>query len=264
MGPSTSDRDSTTPREALFTSRRQMQEAMTSREFLEARPPELLGNDLRLASALPQRALGFGLSRPSLRVASARVHDRDERRRVLGELIRDAAQLVEELARLRLGPAAGTMRRITRGLYDLPRTSPRLGRLAPSVDAVVKAVVDRDRVRVQPTGAHAAHKLGLTTQVPMRVSFLTDGPQRKYRIGKLTVTFRQTTPRNMATAGRASGLAIQALRWLGRDHVDDGVVRSLRRNLDADARRKITADLRYAPAWIADVLRRVTENGDSR
>src|SRR4030095_11572849 len=111
------------------------------------------------------------------------------------------------------------------GLYDLPRTSPRLGRLAPSVDAVVKAVAERDRVRVQPTGAYAANKLGLTTQVPMRVSFLTDGPQREFRLGKLTVTFKHTTPRNMATAGRASGLAIQALRWVRKDKVHEGGVR---------------------------------------
>ena len=58
--------------------------------------------------------------------------------------------------------AAGRIRRIARGLYDLPRTNPRLGPLAPSVDAVVKAVADRDRV--QPTGAYAANTLGLTTQ----------------------------------------------------------------------------------------------------
>ena len=156
--------------------------------------------------------------------------------------------------------AAGRMRRVARGLYDIPRKSTRLGTTWPSVESVVKAVSRRDGVRVQPTGAYAANRLGLTTQVPMRVVFLTDGSAHEFRLGKLTVAFRHTTPRNMATAGRVSGLVIQALRWLGRKNVDDDVVHRLRTTLDKKARHQVAVDLDNAPAWIADVMRRVAQD----
>lgn len=155
---------------------------------------------------------------------------------------------------------AGKMRRVARGLYDIPRRSRRVGVSWPSVEAVVKAVAQRDRVRVQPTGAYAASRLGLTTQVPMRVVFLTDGPAHEISLGKLTVTLKRTTPRNMATAGRTSGLVIQAMRWLGRKNVDEDVIGTLRHTLDEDARRQLVADVQYAPAWIADVLRQVAQD----
>ncbi|MHA1861006.1 MAG: DUF6088 family protein, partial [Candidatus Ranarchaeia archaeon] len=63
------------------------------------------------------------------------------------------------------------------------------------------------------------------------------------------------TPRNMATAGRISGLVIQALRHLGQKHVDEDVITRLDRRLDADARKQLLKDIRFAPAWISDIMR---------
>jgi hypothetical protein len=150
---------------------------------------------------------------------------------------------------------AGSIRKLARGLYDLPKHDPQLGLLMPSVDAVAKALRGRDAVRLQPSGAYAANRLGLSDQVPMKVLFLTDGRPRRVRIGRLQITIRRTTPRNMATAGRTSGLVIQALRYLGRRHVDDQVLAILRGRLSAMDKRQLLKDLRFAPVWIAKIMR---------
>jgi hypothetical protein len=150
---------------------------------------------------------------------------------------------------------AGSIRKLARGLYDLPKHDPQLGLLMPSVDAIAKALRGRDAVRLQPSGAYAANRLGLSDQVPMKVLFLTDGRPRRVRIGRLQITIRRTTPRNMATAGRTSGLVIQALRYLGRRHVDDRVLAILRRRLSAMDKRQLLKDLRFAPVWIANIMR---------
>jgi hypothetical protein len=114
--------------------------------------------------------------------------------------------------------------------------------------------VGRDAIRLQPSGAYAANVLGLSEQVPARVVFLTDGPARKVKIGKQEIILQQTTPRNMAAAGRKSGTLIQALRYLGQDQVDEKVGAILRRQIAAKDRAAIRRDLRHAPAWIADFL----------
>ncbi len=111
---------------------------------------------------------------------------------------------------------AGTIRQLARGLYDYPREHASLGLLAPSVDAVARALAGRDAIRLQPAGGYAANLLGLSDQVPMKIVFLTDGPTRKVPVGKQTITLKKTTPKNMATAGKKSGLVIQALRHLGQ------------------------------------------------
>ena len=155
---------------------------------------------------------------------------------------------------------SGRIRQLARGLYDYPRTDSLLGMLTPSPDDVARALAGRDAVRLQPSGAYAANLLGLSSQVPMKIVYLTDGRSRTVQIGKKQILLKQTTPRNMATAGRVSGLVVQALRHLGRRHVDDEVMARLDRRLDADDRKQLLKDIRYAPAWIADIMRRLGNN----
>lgn len=116
----------------------------------------------------------------------------------------------------------GTIRRLGRGLYDYPRISPRLGPLSPDLDDVAKAVAKQTDSRLQISGARAANALGLTTQVPAKMVYLTDGPSRRVKVGSQVVQLRHTTPRNLAGAGKPSGMVLQALRYLGRDAVDQG------------------------------------------
>ncbi len=155
--------------------------------------------------------------------------------------------------------ASGSIRQLARGLYDYPVQDPVLGTVAPSADQIARALVLRDVIRLQPSGAYAANILGLSEQVPSRVVFLTDGPARKVTIGKREIILQRTTPRNMATAGRKSGTIIQALRYLGKDQVDDQVIAILRRQISDEERPKIHKDLQHAPEWIADLLRPITQ-----
>ena len=149
----------------------------------------------------------------------------------------------------------GTIRQLARGLYDYPRTDPQLGVLAASIDQIMAALETRDAVRLQPSGGYAANLLGLSDQVPMRIVFLTDGPTRKVQVGRRQIILKRTTPRNMATAGKISGTVIQALRWLGQQHVDDRVVAIIKNKLDDKARQQLMKDVRYAPIWIAEIIR---------
>ena len=155
----------------------------------------------------------------------------------------------------------GTIRRLARGVYDFPKEHPVLGPLSPSTDAVAKALAGRDRTRLQPAGAYAANVLGLSEQVPAKAVFLTDGPSRTVKIGPTTIQLRRTTAKNMETAGRLSGLLIQALRELGKENVTPERREHLKRTLPADKRRELIKDLRLAPAWMHPIFRELAGEG---
>lgn len=151
--------------------------------------------------------------------------------------------------------ARDELRRLSRGLYDKPRQDPLLGTLWPSVDDVVAALAGKDRLRLQPTGAYAANLLGLSDQVPARVEFLTDGTSRTVKAGPMQIVLKRTTPRQMAAAGRTSGLVIQALRSLGPNHVTPQRLELLKQNIPAAERRALLDDLDLAPGWLQPALR---------
>ena len=159
--------------------------------------------------------------------------------------------------------AEGMVLQLARGLYSYPVQHPILGQVSPSAEAVARALAVRDVIRLQPSGAYAANVLGLSEQVPSKIVFLTDGPARKVKLGKQEIVLQHTIPRHMATAGRMSGLLIQALRYLGQDQVNEGVIAKLRRRIEEANKPLIRKDLRHAPVWIADVLRPLTEPSPS-
>ncbi len=149
----------------------------------------------------------------------------------------------------------GVIRRLARGVYDFPKDHAVLGLLSPSAEAVAKALAGRDRTRLQPAGAYAANALGLSEQVPAKAVFLTDGPSRTVKVGSITIQLKRTTARNMAAAGRLSGLLIQALRALGEEHVTRERREHLKRTIPAGKRRELLKDIRLAPAWMHPIFR---------
>ena len=153
--------------------------------------------------------------------------------------------------------AAGTIRLLGRGLYDVPRVHPALGTLWPAIESVSQALERKDGIRLQPSGVYAANLLGLSEQVPAKVVFLTDGATRTVKVGPTQISLKRTTPRNMAAAGRLSGLLIQAFRSLGAAHITPQRIARLRQNLPVVERAKVLQDLALAPEWMHAHLREV-------
>jgi hypothetical protein len=156
--------------------------------------------------------------------------------------------------------ARGVIRRLARGLYEYPREHPELGTLSPDLEKVAKALAGKHRIRLQPAGAYAANLLGLSEQVPARIVFLTDGPSRTVKIGRQEIHLRRTTPRNMAAAGRLSGLLMQAFRSLGRQHITRQRLARLKRTLPAKERKQLIKDLPLAPTWMHPFFRELAES----
>lgn len=151
----------------------------------------------------------------------------------------------------------GTIRRLHRGTYDFPLKSARVGLRSPDPDQVAKAATRRLGARVQRSGAMAAYVLGLSDQVPARPVYLTDAPSRTLPAGNRQVVLCNVGPRNLVKAGTISADVYQALRFVGRHGVEDGVIAHLRSRLTDQDKACLVQDIAGFPAWVQDVMRRV-------
>ena len=152
---------------------------------------------------------------------------------------------------------SGDIRRLARGLYKYPEKHSTLGDVPANVDRIADALAEKDNLKIQPSGAYAANLLGLSDQVPAKIVFLTDGSTRMVQVGNWHIMLKKTTPKNMATAGRVSGLVIQALRYIGHAHVDGKVIKNLKRKLSIEDKEQLMKDLRCAPAWIGEIFKQL-------
>lgn len=163
---------------------------------------------------------------------------------------KSAGKTLERLAR------KGEIMRIARGIYTRPEKSKTLGiTLTPSAETIVKAIARRDRARIVPTGSHALHMLGLSTQVPMNAVYLTDGAARKIVIGKRIIVFKKTAPKNLSAIGEISGLVIQGLKAIGKDALTEEEHAKIIELLKKEKTERLLHDIRLAPEWIRTIMR---------
>ena len=157
---------------------------------------------------------------------------------------------------------AGRLRRVSHGLYDMPRISNVLNRPAPvDLDAAIAALARRDGVRIMPDGLVAANQLGLTNAVPAKVSYVTDGHSRTLKIDGRTVRFRHAGPSVMRWAGRPAAPVVQALRWLGPRAAADGeIVSTLNRRLPDEVKLDLLHNSRDLPGWALPLARSIASD----
>ncbi|MFD1156705.1 DUF6088 family protein [Roseovarius aestuarii] len=151
----------------------------------------------------------------------------------------------------------GMIRRLTRGLYDYPKQSPRFGFLSPSADDIARAVARKDSQVLQPSPAMAANQLGLSTQVPSKPTYMTDGPTRTKRVGRQVIQFRNASSKTLVGAGQKTGAVFQALRYVGKGRIDDQVISKLARALDDKDRAQLSKQSRHVPAWMHPIVQQI-------
>jgi Family of unknown function (DUF6088) len=147
----------------------------------------------------------------------------------------------------------GQLRRLARGLYDFPKLHPKLGPLSPAPDDVARALARETGSQVQIAGARAANALGLSTQIPAKSTYLTDGPSRRVVLGKRVVDLRHASPKNLIAPGSPAGTVVQALRHVGPVRAAD-VAQVVARRLSATDKKTLASTAVQAPAWMRPTL----------
>jgi len=153
---------------------------------------------------------------------------------------------------------SGKIRRILRGVYDYPRHSELLdAELGPDLDQVARALARKFNWRIQPSGDAALNLLGLSTQVPGRWVYLSDGPDREYSIGNNVLAFKKTALKDVGFKYPESGLVVQALKALGRDRVNPVVIEKIRHQLSVKSCKRMLKDTRSVTGWVYDAIKQI-------
>lgn len=157
----------------------------------------------------------------------------------------------------------GKIRRICRGMYDYPRYSELLGQaLSPDFDQVAQAFARKFNWRIQPTGDAALNLLGLSTQVPGKYVYLSDGPNRIYAIGNYKLEFKKTALKEIGFKYRESGIIVQALKSLGKEQITPDILKRIRNELNIEICPKILKDTKTVTGWVYDCIKEICREGE--
>ena len=150
------------------------------------------------------------------------------------------------------------IRRILDGVYEKPTYSKLLKEYIPAnPERVAYAIARSFRWTIAPCGDVALNKLGLSTQVPVVWSYISDGPYRKFSWDNITLSFKHRANREISFMSETTTLVVEALKTLGKDRVDDSIILSLRNRLPKAEKKKMLEEATVVSEWIYAVIRKV-------
>ena len=121
---------------------------------------------------------------------------------------------------------AGLIRKLSVGLYDKPKKSNVLGDLTPHIPDVIGAYIRRTGHTIIMDPLAAANALSLTTQVPAKMTFLTNGKSHQ-----IDITFIHAAPKKLVGADTQIGILIQSLHYFGKNLMPNKIASQIGKRL---------------------------------
>lgn len=150
------------------------------------------------------------------------------------------------------------IRRIMDGVYEKPIYSNLLKEYIPAnPDAIARAIARGFHWTIAPCGDVALNKLGLSTQVPVVWSYISDGPYRKFSWNGITIAFKHRANREISFMSETTTLVVEALKTMGKDRIDDSTISILRNKLPEAEKKKMLKEATGVSEWIYAVIRKV-------
>ena len=149
----------------------------------------------------------------------------------------------------------GFLVKLAQGIYAKPRRS-RFGLVLPSVDKIVQAIAARDNAEVLPSGMTALNVLGLSTQVPMKYSYLTTGSERTIKLENQEIRLKRGVPKNFCYKTKLIALLVQALKALKQQNVGQEEIHTIRSLISKEPDKAALAkDVDMMPIWMKRIVK---------
>lgn len=169
--------------------------------------------------------------------------------------ITETKRISEYLMRL---SANNTVKCVMRGVFYKPEYSKLLDEyIAPAPDAVANAVARKYGWSIVPCGDTALNLLGLSTQVPVVWSYVSDGPYKEYSYDNTTIKYKHTTNREISKISPKTALVIQALKTIGKENIRTETIEIIKAETTPDERKTMLSEAQYATAWIYKAIKTI-------
>ncbi len=150
------------------------------------------------------------------------------------------------------------IKRIRRGVYYRPKHNNLLDiDESPDINQVALAIARQLNIIIIPSGNFALNIIGLSTQVPSKYIYVTNGAYNEYEVGNNKIYFKHSTSREITALDNRILISIQALKTIGKGNVDSSIRDKLSTFLGNDNKEYIKSNNLRITSWIYDELKMI-------
>ncbi|HFI0301033.1 TPA: DUF6088 family protein [Streptococcus suis] len=150
--------------------------------------------------------------------------------------------------------------RIMKGIYYNPNFIELIGEYeAPSINEVANAIARKYNWTIAPSGNTALNILGLSTQVPAKWTYISDGRYVSFSFGNITIEFKHRNNGDISKMSRLTAMVIQSIKAIGKDKITSNQIDYLREKLTEKEKAALRTESKYTSAWVYDVIKNISE-----
>ncbi len=154
------------------------------------------------------------------------------------------------------------IRRVSRGIYDYPKYSELLKKeLSPDIEQVARAIASKFNWRIEVSGDTALNILNLSTQIQAKYIYLSDGPNKSYKLfNDVVIEFKKSVLKDIGFRYKESSLIVQALKSLGKEHITDEIIEKIKEQIEPKMYEKILKDTQSTTVWVYEIIKQVCKD----
>ncbi|HEL1557408.1 hypothetical protein HO995_07615 [Streptococcus suis] len=150
--------------------------------------------------------------------------------------------------------------RIMKGIYYNPNFIELIGEYeAPSINEVANAIARKYNWTIAPSGNTALNILGLSTQVPAKWTYISDGRYVSFSFGNITIEFKRRNNGDISKMSSLTAMVIQSIKAIGKDKITSNQIDYLREKLTEKEKAALRTESKYTSAWVYDVIKNISE-----
>ncbi len=150
--------------------------------------------------------------------------------------------------------------RIMKGIYYKPKYIELIGEYeAPSVNEVANAIARKYNWTIAPSGNTALNLLGLSTQVPAKWTYISDGRYVSFSFGNATIEFKRRSNGDISKMSTLSAMVIQSIKAIGKDKITNDQINYLKKKLSDKEKSELLSDCKTTSAWVYGVIKKISE-----
>jgi 16S rRNA C1402 N4-methylase RsmH len=151
------------------------------------------------------------------------------------------------------------IRRVSRGIYDYPKYSELLQKeLSPDIEQVARAIGRKFNWRIEVSGQSALNILNLSTQIQAKYIYLSDGPNKSYKLfNDVVIEFKKSVLKDIGFRYKESSLIVQALKSLGKEHITDEIIEKIKEQIEPKMHERILKDTQSTTVWVYEIIKQI-------
>ncbi|WP_434335180.1 DUF6088 family protein [Mycoplasma capricolum subsp. capricolum] len=150
------------------------------------------------------------------------------------------------------------IRRIMNGFYYNPEYSELIHEYEMfTINELAFSIARKYNWEIAPFGIACLNILGLSTQVPAKMIYVSNGKNKTYKIQKREIEFKKVNNKEISNMSLKTKIVIQAIKEIGKNELNQKDINKIQNQLSDTEKQNLLKEAKNTTAWIYEYIKKI-------